>query len=83
MKSAITARYVQVAAWQGRERTFIGRERSWEGSTRQSPWFFIGCILARKEEEPFFFLWGSAIITGLESLPFWSPDSYLIEVSVY
>ena len=61
--------------WQGWESTFIGRKRSWEGSTGQSPWFFIGCILARKEEEPFFFLWVSAVITGLESSPFLSPDS--------
>ena len=59
------------------ENTFIDGKRSWEGGVNKAPWFFIGWVLARKEEEPFSFLLGLAVITGCESSPYWSPNSNL------
>ena len=57
-----------------KERTLLQREESREGYNKQSPWVFTGRVLARKEE-PFFFLLGSSVTTGLEVFPFSSPSS--------
>ena len=57
-----------------RDRTCSLRIRKWSlnhWTTREvpAPWHFTGRILARKEEESFLFLLGSASITGHESVP--------------
>ena len=43
----------------------------------------IDWALARQQKQFFFLLLGSAITIGCESSHFWSPDSILIEASVY
>ena len=69
--SATIASHVQVPTWQGQE--IHGEEKDvGRVIVKQSPWLFIGWVLAKKEEDSTFFFLGSAIITGRESSLFWS-----------
>ena len=47
------------------------------GGLLQSPWLFIACVLARKGEESFFFLLGTAVVVTscikLSEAFYWGP----------
>ena len=60
-----------------------GKQSCESYSKQKSSWLFIGWLLARKEEESLFFLLDSSIVSGHESAPFLSPNSYLIEISIF
>ena len=61
-------RHVQIPPQQGKEKIFIEKKRKFSVLLTKSPSVFIGWVLARKE---FFFMLGSAFISGCESSPFW------------
>lgn len=67
--------HVQVTTEEGKENTLIEGKRKWGGRNKQRPWFFIDSAVARKKEESFFFLLGSALVAGQEGSPFWSLSS--------
>ena len=56
---------------------FYKRGETEVGGLREikGPLLFVGWVVVGKEEESSFFLAGSAVITGRESAPFWSPNS--------
>ena len=74
---------MQDSTWQGKENAFIEEERILESQSTQSPWLFTGYVLTRNEEEPFFFLLGSAVLPRAGKFPVLGSWLYLIEVSVY
>ena len=55
-----------------KEGEYFFREK---GFSKQSPWLFIGWVLAGKKEETLFFLLDSAIITQSVSFPSWFLNS--------
>ena len=69
-----TTSYLQVPTWQGKEIHLQRGTGNGRTTETNSPWLFIGWVLARKEEESLFFLLGSTMVIGHESFPFWSAD---------
>ena len=62
--------------WQGKKNSYREEKGSCEGHSKtKSTWFFIGWVLARKEEQYIFSLLISDMVAGCESFPFWSPKS--------
>ena len=62
--------------WQGKKNSYREEKGSCEGHSKtKSTWFFIGWVLARKEEQYIFSLLLSDMVAGCESFPFWSPKS--------
>lgn len=68
--SATMESHMQVPSWVGKEDTLHKGQGHWECPIKQSPGFFIGWVLARKDVS-FFFLLGSLILIGWESTAFW------------
>ena len=71
--------------WTARESELLYRGKgSWEGCSKQRVHgSSLAWVLARKEEESFFCLLGSATVPEHDSSLFQAPGLYLIEVSVY
>ena len=67
------ASHMQVSTWYGKENAFIEGKR--KAIWTKSPCLFIGWVLARREEESFFFCWAPLSSQGVRVLPFWSPNS--------
>ena len=66
MESATLANLMQVAVQKEMVNSFIEGKKDFGRAIVNSSWFFIGWVLAREEEESFFFLLGSAIFTRHE-----------------
>ena len=68
--SATMVNHMQILPWQGREMSFLDSKRKLGGfSETKNPWLFIGWVLARKEEESFFFLLDSCYHHWVWELP--------------